>query len=224
MTDPAATGVAPDGSPVEVYRALPRPDEVDTIHAAIPPGASILDLGAGTGRFARPLVALGHPVTAVDHEPAMLEGLDEIDGLEPVVADITTLALGRRFDVVLLASHLIDDDDLGPRALAVAMAHMAPGGAVIGEVYPPGLDWEARVGKRSTIGPVGITVTRATVEEDHLDAAIRYDLDGRTWDQAFRTRLLDATSLGERLSAAGLTLDRWLDERRGWFLARPQGA
>jgi SAM-dependent methyltransferase len=217
----AATGVvAPDGSPVDIYRALPRPEAADAIHAAIPARASILDLGCGTGRFARALAELGHDVVAVDNEPAMLEGLDETDGITTVVGDIGGLSLDRTFDVVLLASHLVNDDDLGPRALAVATEHLGPGGAVIGEVYPASMDWSVAIGRRSMIGPVGITVTRAAVDGDRLDAAVRYDLDGRIWDQPFIARLLDERALMDRLAEAGLTFERWLDAGRGWFLAR----
>ncbi|MEZ0240721.1 MAG: class I SAM-dependent methyltransferase [Chloroflexota bacterium] len=213
--------VAPDGSPVDVYRALPRPAEADAIHAALPAGASVLDLGAGTGRFARALAALGHPVVAVDHEPAMLDGLASVEDIEPIVADIIGLSLGRRFDAVLLASHLVDDDDLGPAALAVAHQHVTPDGLVIVETYPPGLDWPAAVGRRSQLGPVGITITRARVDGDQLDAEVRYDLDGRTWDQPFTPRLLDDTTLDARLGDAGLRRERWLDRERGWLVARP---
>jgi SAM-dependent methyltransferase len=222
----AVTGVvAPDGSPVDVYRAMPRPAEADTIHAAIPMGSSVLDLGCGTGRFARALAALGHAVVAVDHEPAMLDGLEAVTGVAPVLADIGSLALDRRFDVALLASHLVDDDDLGPRVLAVAARHLDPGGVAIGEVYPPGIDWAATVGRRSGYGPVGVTVTRATVDGDRLTAAVRYDLDGRTWDQPFEARLLDDAALTQRLANADLVFDRWLDAGRRWFVARPrQGA
>lgn len=222
----AARGlVAADGSPVDIYRALPRPQAADAIHAAIPAGASVLDLGCGTGRFARALAALGHTVVGVDHEPGMLEGLAAVDGIVPVVADLGELDLGRTFDVVLLASHLVNDDDLGPRALAVARAHLASNGVAIGEVYAPEIDWPAAVGRRSTLGPVGITVTRAAVHADQLEASVCYDLDGRTWDQPFRARLLDATALARRLGDADLAFDAWLDAGRAWFVARPrQGA
>lgn len=217
--------VAPDGSPVDIYRALPRPADADLVNGAIPAGGSVLDLGCGTGRFARALAELGHEVVAVDHEPAMLEGLDAIEGVTAVLGDLGSLSLGRTFDAVLLASHLVDGDDLGPRALSVARRHLTPGGVVIGEVYAPGTDWPAAVGRRSEVGPVGITVTHARVDGDHLTASIRYDLDGRTWDQAFTARLLDEPALARRLSDAGLDLDTWLDPRRTWFRARPrQGA
>jgi SAM-dependent methyltransferase len=217
---PTTGVVAPDGSPVDIYRALPRPEAADAIHAAIPARASFLDLGCGTGRFARALAELGHDVVAVDNEPAMLEGLEGRDGISTVVGDIGGLSLDRTFDVVLLASHLVNDDDLGPRALAVATEHLAPGGVVIGEVYPASTNWLTAIGRRSMVGPVGITVTRAALDGDRLDAAVRYELDGRTWDQPFIARLLDEPALMDRLDEADLAFERWLDAGRGWFLAR----
>jgi len=62
-------------------------------------------VGCGTGRITHPLVALGHPVVAVDESPEMLA---HVRDAEKVCARIEHLALGRRFDVVLLASHLIN--------------------------------------------------------------------------------------------------------------------
>jgi len=221
--DQAATGVvAPDGSPVDIYRAMPRPADADLIHAAIPAGGSVLDLGCGTGRFARALAALGHAVVAVDQEPAMLEGLDIVAGVTPVLADIGSLDLDRRFGAVLLASHLVNDDELGPRVLAVAARHLEDGGVVVGEVYPADIDWGTSVGRRSDYGPVCVTVTRAAVDGDRLIASVRYDLDGRTWDQPFEARLLDEAGLIGRLADAGLAFDRWLDARRRWFAAQPR--
>lgn len=48
---------APDGSPVELYAQLPETGEGDRIAEAVPAGCSILELGCGTGRITRPLVA-----------------------------------------------------------------------------------------------------------------------------------------------------------------------
>jgi SAM-dependent methyltransferase len=212
--------VTADGSPVDIYRALPRPAIADAIHAALRREASVLDLGCGTGRFAVALTALGHPVIAVDVDPAMVSGLDHVAGVESIVADIVGLDLGRRVDAVLLASHLVNDDELGPAALATAGRHLAAGGSLVAEVYPAGMDWTAAVGHRSAVGPVGITVTRARVAGDRLEASVRYDLDGRVWDQPFEARLLDETALDERLAGAGFTFARWLDAGAGWFVAR----
>ena len=64
--------ITPDGSAVELYALLPPMGEPEVVHAAIPAGASILELGAGAGRVTRRLVELGHPVVAVDESPEML--------------------------------------------------------------------------------------------------------------------------------------------------------
>lgn len=93
---------APDGSPVELYAALGPLGEPELVHAAIPPGAAILELGAGAGRLTHALLELGHPVVAVDQSAAMLS---HIVGAETVRGDIESLDLGRRFPVVLLASN-----------------------------------------------------------------------------------------------------------------------
>jgi hypothetical protein len=41
--------IAPDGCAVELYALLPSMGEPEIVHAAIPAGASILELGAGAG-------------------------------------------------------------------------------------------------------------------------------------------------------------------------------
>jgi SAM-dependent methyltransferase len=64
--------ITPDGSAVELYALLPPMGEPEVVHAAIPAGASVLELGAGAGRVTHQLVELGHPVVAVDESPEML--------------------------------------------------------------------------------------------------------------------------------------------------------
>ena len=64
--------ITPDGCAVELYRLLPPMGEPEIVHAAIPAGAAILELGAGAGRVTHALVALGHPVVAVDESAEML--------------------------------------------------------------------------------------------------------------------------------------------------------
>jgi len=72
---------APDGSPIALYATLPALGEPELVHGAVPAGSEILELGAGAGRITRGLVALGHPVVAVDQSQAML---DRIDAAETV--------------------------------------------------------------------------------------------------------------------------------------------
>jgi SAM-dependent methyltransferase len=211
------TDTAPDGSPVAFYRRLPAMGEPELIHAVIGPGASVLDLGCGPGRLAGPLAALGHPVTGVDDGQAMIEALPA--GVEGVVADARTVRLGRHFGAVLLASHLIDDPESGPAFAATAAAHLAPGGLVVGETYPPGWDPSTSVGRETAIGSARTELLWATVTGDLLEAEVRYGVDGLVWQQRFQARLLTEDALRELLDGAGLAFDRWLD-RAGWFVGR----
>jgi SAM-dependent methyltransferase len=210
--------VAPDGSPLAFYRRLPHTGEPDLIHGLIPAGASILDIGCGPGRIAGPLAALGHPVTGIDDGPAMIAALPA--GVEGVVADAHRIRLGRRFDAVLLLSHFVNDPEGAAAIVATAAAHVTDDGVVIGETYPPGWDPVATLGRTSTLGPAEITLIRAEREGDVLDAEVRYGVDGRTWQQPFRARILDEAGLRQLLADEGLTFARWLD-RPGWFLATP---
>jgi 2-polyprenyl-3-methyl-5-hydroxy-6-metoxy-1,4-benzoquinol methylase len=60
------TGVAPDGSPVALYRKLPGDAEAAFINSLIGERAPVLELGAGAGRITRHLAPAGPAVTAVD--------------------------------------------------------------------------------------------------------------------------------------------------------------
>ena len=208
--------VAPDGSPVAFYRRIPASGEPELIHAAIPPGASILDLGCGPGRIAGPLVALGHRVTGVDDGPGMIGALPP--GVEGVLGDARTIRLGRRFGAVLLASHLVNDPQDGAAFAATAHAHVAPDGVVVGETYPPDWDPLAGVGRVSRLGDAEIVLIRARVEGDLLEAEVRYGVDGLEWTQPFTARLLDEDGIRRILASVGLRFSGWLD-RPGWFVA-----
>ncbi len=218
MSDAA---ISPDGSPVAFYRRLPAAGEPELIHAAVPAGASILDLGCGPGRIAGPLAALGHRVTGVDNGSGMIAALPP--GVDGVLGDAATIRLGRRFDVVLLASHLVNDPRLGPAFLSTAAAHVERDGFVIGETYPPGYDAAATVGRETRLGDATIELVVATTVGDRLEATVRYGVDGTTWSQSFTARLLDEPALRGLCRSAGLRFDRWLD-RPGWFVARPAPA
>ena len=212
--------LAPDGSPVAFYARLPATGEPELIHGLLRSGSTVLDLGCGPGRIAGPLAALGHRVTGVDNGPGMIAALP--NDVEGVVADATTVRLGRRFDAVLLASHLVADPANGPAFARTAAAHVENDGVVVGEAYPPGWDPAASVGTPSRLGDATITLVRATLTGGLLDAEVRYGVDGAQWSQPFSARVLDEPELRELLDDAGLRFERWLD-RAGWFVARPQG-
>jgi SAM-dependent methyltransferase len=214
--------VAPDGSPVVVYGALPGRADANRIHAAVPAGASLLELGSGPGRVTVELVRLGHRVTAVDQSPAMLAALPRDPAIEPVQADIETLDLGRQFAGVIAASHLLNTDaPLVDAFLDAVRRHVAGDGVLVAEVYPPAMDWPAAVGRRSEIGSVGVTVARASVQGDRLDATVVYDLGDERWEQPFTAVMRDERALDALFHRGGLRFDRWLDPGSGWLVARP---
>lgn len=128
--------VAPDGSPVDVYRALPNGVDLARIRAVVPVAASILDLGSGPGRLTNPLAADGHHVVAVDDSAEMLS---HVVGASTVLADVWQLDLGRKFDVVMALSHLINDRSPTRRIelLKVCRRHLADAGVIVLQRFPP---------------------------------------------------------------------------------------
>src|SRR5689334_20799908 len=100
--------IAPDGSPVDLYRRLSGAREAAMIVAAVPPPATLLELGCGAGRVTNELTARGYDVTAVDNEPEMLRHVRDATA---VLADIAVLRLEQRFDAVLLCSHFVNAPD-----------------------------------------------------------------------------------------------------------------
>jgi SAM-dependent methyltransferase len=208
--------VAPDGSPIEVYRRLPPLGEPELIGAAVPAGATVLELGAGAGRLTRPLVGLGYRVTAVDNSAEML---GEIGCAETLLSDIETLDLGRRFDCVLLASHFVNEPDEGRRrrVLGACARHVERDGRVLIEAYPPGLDW--RAGRETVIGDVAIRLAEASLAGTLVRATMEYEVAGQIWRQPFAAELLDDDALEHSLAPAGLAFECWLDRDRGWLAA-----
>jgi SAM-dependent methyltransferase len=99
-------------------------------------GDPILEVGAGTGRVALDLARLGHDVTALDCDQALLEELAaRASGLPPatVVADARSFSLGRRFALCLVPMQAIQLlGDAGQRAgfLRCARAHLLAGGVL----------------------------------------------------------------------------------------------
>jgi SAM-dependent methyltransferase len=191
--------------------------EPELVHGAIPAGAEVLELGAGAGRMTRGLTGLGHLVTAVDQSQEML---DRVAGAETVLADIETLALGRRFAVVLLASNFVNDADRGRvRAyLECCARHILPDGQVLLQGYPrdwePDSDWHE-------LGAVYARLRRCTLAGSLLRGEMEYLVDGRQLLHSFEARLVTEEELDGELEGAGLRRRRYLDERGAWIEAVP---
>ncbi|UUV28024.1 class I SAM-dependent methyltransferase [Amycolatopsis roodepoortensis] len=208
-----------DGCPVEVYRLLPPGDEPGIVHAAIPEGASILELGSGVGRITHALLDLGHPVVAVDDSPEMLADVRA----DKVCSKIEELRLDRVFDAVLLGSHLVNTASAVDREafLSTARAHVAPGGRVLVEWHPPEWFESVRDGQGGTLGRVGVRLDQVVRDGDLLSAVVRYSAADRSWSQPFTCRQLDAEALNGALTRAGLVFERWCADDRTWFSATP---
>ncbi|WP_103353972.1 class I SAM-dependent methyltransferase [Amycolatopsis sp. CA-128772] len=208
--------VTADGSPVEVYLLLPPDGEAEIVHAAVSPGASILELGCGAGRVTHPLVDLGHEVVAVDDSPSMLAHVRA----ESVCARIGDLELGRTFDAVLLASHLVNTPRVADRRamLAAAKRHLRPDGRLIVQWHPPGWFDSAASGQGGLLGEVTIELADVVREGDLLSATVQYAARGQRWHQEFTCRRL---SLDDLLTSADFRLHTWLTADHTWFSGAP---
>ncbi|HKC26381.1 MAG TPA: class I SAM-dependent methyltransferase [Jatrophihabitans sp.] len=212
--------ITADGCAVEVYLKLPALGEAEIVHQAAAAGATVLDLGAGAGRITHRLVELGHDVVAVDQSADMLA---HVYGAETVCAPIAGLDLRRRFDAVLMASHLVNTPDESERRalLEAAARHVAADGVVVVEWHPPGWFDTAVDGVGGVVGEVRVQLCDVHRNGDLLDATVRYWSGDELWTQTFTARRLDDEALHRELRGAGLSFDRWLRDDHTWFAARP---
>lgn len=170
-------GAAPDGSPVEVYTRLPESGEGEVVAEVVPAGASILELGCGSGRITRQLVRLGFRVTAVDESAEMLA---HVRAAETVHAPIEGPDLGLRFDAVLLASNLVNSETERRRAFLETCRRHAD--LVVVEGLP--LGWSPEDGEssstRSKAGRGG-TRSRCGSSPTRRSSARRWPRRGSAW-------------------------------------------
>jgi len=106
--------------------------EADFVASLAP--TSVLDAGCGTGRVAIELARRGIDVVGVDADPEMLERAERRrPDLVWVLADLASLVLDRRFDVVVMAGNILPFAEPASRAAIVATCagHLTPGGRVV---------------------------------------------------------------------------------------------
>jgi SAM-dependent methyltransferase len=98
----------------------------------ISPGGPALDLACGSGRHARLLAELGHPVEAVDRDAEAVAGLASLAGVTTSQADIENSAwpyAGRKFAGIVVTNYL--HRPLFPRLVE----SLAEGGVLIYETF-----------------------------------------------------------------------------------------
>ena len=112
-------------------------------------GTPILEIGAGSGRLTIPLAESGYDVVAVDISPSMLAILREKLTAQPadvrgrisiVEADVCSLDLGQRFDLVMVPFYTFNylmTPQVQTRALSRIRSHMSRSGRLILDLYTP---------------------------------------------------------------------------------------
>lgn len=106
-----------------------------------PPGGTVLDVAAGSGRHARLFLDRGHPVVAIDRDPRRIIPRA---GLEIVTADLEDGSPwplgGRRFGAIVVTNYLHRP------LLPLLVDRLEPGGVLIYETFARGHE---RFGKPS---------------------------------------------------------------------------
>lgn len=214
---------------MEVFCHLPPGIVPALVSEAVDAGSDILDLGCGAGRLSRALAALGHRVVAVDVCAEMLACLVGVPGVSPVEADIAGLELSRRFGGVMLASYLVNHPD-APSFLATCSRHVDARGAVLVQRYDPGWAREAAA-DAATVGDVTVSLDGFSLSADpccsgreRFGAIVTYTIGDRSWAQPICALIVDDADLEQLAAAAGLEIDRWLDEHRTWARLVPSPA
>jgi len=207
--------ITQDGCAVEVYLRLPYRGELELLAAHLPPRCSVLELGCGTGRLTQRLLDKDHAVTAVDNSAEMLRHVP--DAATKVRCDIERLELGRTFDVVLFASHLINtaDDSMRRAQLAACRRHLAPRGELLFQRFDPAWLRALEPGPFPSIGEVDIAIERAARRGSLVDMSIRYAMGEAEWKHHFTARLLDDDGVRLALLETGFGAVAWIDTRWG---------
>lgn len=213
------TPIAPDGSPVGLYRAFPPGREPEIIHGAIPSEAAVLELGCGAGRVTHALTALGHSVVGVDQSADMLS---HIQGATTIHADIEDLVLPQRFPVVLLGSYLVNTAVPGQREafLDACRRHVTADGVVLVQRTSPAWAESLRPGQVHRWGGFVITMTQAQLNDGILHAAQEGRSGETTWTHSWVDVVYSDSDFEALVAAGGFTLAEWLDDDREWAVLR----
>jgi SAM-dependent methyltransferase len=210
-------------------RRAVRRRELDFFLAHLRPGASVCEIGAGTGFVTRRLLERG-PVYAVEPSPAMREqlarDLGPAPGLTLVDGDIQQLELPRRFDAIVSSRVLIHFDQPTVHDIVTAVTRfLEPGGVFLFDVSTP---WIVRFYLARVIPQVPHTCLPVSISKLATFVAAQPDL--RLVDRAavdHRVLLSPLVGAGElfprsvrlerallagdrRLSTTGVLAARWL--------------
>jgi ubiquinone/menaquinone biosynthesis C-methylase UbiE len=151
-------------------------------------GGRVLDLACGSGRFTIPLAKAGIEVVGLDSSPTMLKRARDSATTAQVVidwieADMRDFDLGgRQFGMIMIAEnsllhlHSIENID---RCFRTAARHLAPGGALVFDIFVPGFRFLTRTSdQRHLIGhfhheSLGEITLEETSDYDSVNQVVR---------------------------------------------------
>jgi SAM-dependent methyltransferase len=193
------------------------------VEQAVKAGGRVVELGCGTGRVLVPIARAGVEVVGVDRAPSMLAvARAKIASLSPEVrarielveADMRSLALGRRFALVMIPYraflHMLTIEDQRACLRRVA-EHLADDGRLALNVWDPNL---AVIGARLGPGAGTLRYARAFTHPTSgrrvlVWEAFHYDPARQLVDGHFVFDELDAAGTVVARRASPLTL-RWI--------------
>jgi SAM-dependent methyltransferase len=161
---------------------------IDLLTAGLAPGASVLDLGCGPGRYAQQLADDGFDVTGVDFNRASIEyARQHVRGrLQYVEADYTRDLPAGPFDLVMLiyldfGTHL---PEVQRALLREVRRRLRPGGqlvldylhSAVADRHRPGRGWEASATSGFWAPGPHLVLSETTAEPQVLAQRIRYTL------------------------------------------------
>ena len=168
---------------------------------------STYDGVAGAGRIIQALLDLG--VSLAGPTQLVLDA-------DASPADLDAIDLDRRFDVALLASHLVNvPDSVTRRAfLDLAARHLAAGGRLLVEHHP--IDWAetaepTRPTPGGSLGGSQLGMVDVQRRPPFVSAVSVYDVDGQLVRQPFTARVLLEAELGAELAVSGVAVRRRLN-------------
>jgi SAM-dependent methyltransferase len=216
-TGPGA--ITPDGCPVDFYALIRPRGEERIIHDAVAADATILELGAGTGRITHELLALGHPVVAVDESEDMLK---HVHDARTIRAPIEELALNERFDAVVLMSYLVNvpDPTLRQAWLRTCRRHLTGDGYLVLQRHSMAWFDQATPNERMVDGIMYRLADVTRPSPDLLSVSMEYERDDRRWSHSYTHFRMNDDQLTANLADAGLVVDSMLTEDGGWVRAR----
>ncbi|MBY4830317.1 class I SAM-dependent methyltransferase [Burkholderia dolosa] len=191
----------------------------------------ILDLGCGTGTFARRLAAAGHRVVAIDPAPAMIDHARRQPGADAVhwlAGDLRSVRSDERFDAVVMTGHafqcLLTDDEIDTTLRGVRQV-LVEGGRFMFETRNPRVEpWRAWTRERSTrtvespeFGIVELSHAACSVDGPivSFDTHYLFRRDDVLLKNTSRLRFIAQRELRARVAAAGFASADWCGDWQG---------